>query len=119
MTKQTEPTKLWTPQQVAEVLQISVKTVYKHSVKLGGFYPFGIGRLRFDGERIQKHILRAGKAVLEIRVPLQKKKNNKVRVSNRKASRNSSTRPPEPVATGDSSNGDDRDNLLRHFKRVS
>ena len=39
--------KLLTPNDVAELLQVSVKTVYKHKHQLGGFYPAGLNVLRF------------------------------------------------------------------------
>jgi predicted site-specific integrase-resolvase len=39
--------RLLTPAEVADLLQISVKTVYKNKRKLCGFYPAGIKVLRF------------------------------------------------------------------------
>lgn len=50
MTKQRP--NLLTPSDVAELLQISEKTVYKHREKLGGFNPAGLGVLRFREEII-------------------------------------------------------------------
>ncbi len=44
--------KLLTPEQVADLLQISVKTVYEKSDRFGGFYPAGIRVLRFRQEVI-------------------------------------------------------------------
>ncbi|WP_083927883.1 helix-turn-helix domain-containing protein [Desulfobacter curvatus] len=44
--------KLLTPSDVAELLQISENTVYKHVKKLGGFKPGGIGVWRFRQEVI-------------------------------------------------------------------
>jgi len=44
--------RLLTPADVAELLQISEKTVYKHRKKLGGFNPAGLGVLRFRQEII-------------------------------------------------------------------
>jgi len=38
---------LLTPKDVAELLQISEKTVYKHRRKFCGFNPAGLGVLRF------------------------------------------------------------------------
>jgi hypothetical protein len=43
---------LLTPQEVADLLQISIKSVYKHKHRLGGFFPAGIGTLRFSPEVI-------------------------------------------------------------------
>ena len=34
-----------TPKQVVELLSLSVRTVYDHSTRLGGFYPAGIKAL--------------------------------------------------------------------------
>ena len=44
--------RLLTPPDVAELLQISEKTVYKHQKQLGGFNPAGSGILRFKQEII-------------------------------------------------------------------
>ena len=44
--------KLLTPSDVAELLQNSENTVYKHVKKLGGFKPGGIGVWRFRQEVI-------------------------------------------------------------------
>lgn len=47
MPMQIPPEKLLTPAEVAELLQIAEKTVYKHSRALCGFKPAGLGFLRF------------------------------------------------------------------------
>ena len=52
MPMQTPPEKLLTPAEVAELLQIAEKTVYKHSRALCGFKPAGLGFLRFRREII-------------------------------------------------------------------
>ena len=44
---------LLTPKQVAEMLSISVRTVYDHSIRLGGFYPAGIKALWFRRDVIE------------------------------------------------------------------
>jgi len=44
--------KLLTPNDVAELLQVSAKTVYKHKNSFGGFYPAGLKRLRFKEDII-------------------------------------------------------------------
>ena len=41
---------LLTPSDIAEMLQISEKTVYKHKQKFCGFYPAGLKVLRFSKE---------------------------------------------------------------------
>lgn len=46
------PEPLLTPSDVAELLNISEKTVYKHSEKFCGFKPAGLGILRFRKEII-------------------------------------------------------------------
>jgi len=43
---------LLTPKQVAELLQVSPRTVYDNKHRLGGFYPAGIRVLRFRREII-------------------------------------------------------------------
>ena len=42
------------PKQVAELLYLSVRTVYDHSIRLGRFYPAGIKALRF-----RRHVIEA------------------------------------------------------------
>ena len=44
---------LLTPKQVAEILNLSVRTVYDHRIRLGGFYPAGIKALRFRRDVIE------------------------------------------------------------------
>jgi len=44
---------LLTPKQVAEMLNLSVRTVYDHSIRLGGFYSAGIKALRFRRDVIE------------------------------------------------------------------
>ena len=46
--------KLLTPDQVAELLQVSVATVRRHSRSLGGFYPAHIRVLRFRLEDVER-----------------------------------------------------------------
>lgn len=60
---------LLTPEQVADLLQISVKTVKKASVRqrLGGFYPVGLRALRFRPEVIRGVLAGQGQGV-EIQV---------------------------------------------------
>jgi hypothetical protein len=66
--------RLLTPQEVADLLQISVRTVYGRALSLGGFYPAGIGVLRFNQEVIYG-IMEGQKSqgvVLQFRVPEEK-----------------------------------------------
>lgn len=50
---------LLTPQQVAELLNISVRTVYDNAHKLGGFYPAGIMALRFREDELIERLERS------------------------------------------------------------
>ena len=43
---------LLTPKEVANLLKVSTRTVYDHADDLGGFYPAGIGALRFNQRTI-------------------------------------------------------------------
>jgi hypothetical protein len=51
---------LLTPAQVAELLQVSVRTVMRHAKALGGIYPAGIKCLRFRAEDVERACLRGG-----------------------------------------------------------
>ena len=67
-------TPLLTPTDVASLLQISVRTVYEHAGRLGGFYPLGIRRLRFRPEGINEYLERQKEGVLAVRVPVPRGK---------------------------------------------
>jgi hypothetical protein len=58
---------LLTVEEVAKILKITPRTVYKYRQRLGGFYPFGIKVLRFRREEIYAHLERGRE--LEIPVP--------------------------------------------------
>lgn len=51
-----------TPEDVSSLLQISISTVYKNAVRLGGFYPFGLKVLRFRREVIENGSLEGQEA---------------------------------------------------------
>lgn len=59
---------LLTPEDVADLLQMSVKTVYAHSKRLGGFRPAGIRMIRFKPEVI-RDIMEGQGERLEVPVP--------------------------------------------------
>lgn len=59
--------KLLTPENVAELLQVSVECVYRNKKALCGFYPAGIKVLRFQEEVLNGIIQNS--AGLEVRVP--------------------------------------------------
>lgn len=63
---------LMTPEDVEEVLQISISTVYRNAGRLGGFYPFGLKVLRFNREIIERGHLeeqRPGGLVVQFPTP--------------------------------------------------
>lgn len=62
--------KLLTPKDVAELLNISVRTVYDNAKRLGGFYPFGLRVLRFSPEAIHEHLEGQITKVLRLQVPV-------------------------------------------------
>ncbi len=62
---------LFTPDQVATLLQISTRTVYDNKEKLGGFYPAGIGVLRFRREKIHGYMEGSRNEEMEVRVSIQ------------------------------------------------
>lgn len=62
------PQALLTPADVAELLQIDVKTVYKHQRRLCGFHPAGIRCLRFRREviyDIMEHSARVAAPIID------------------------------------------------------
>ena len=80
---------LLTPDNVAELLQISSKTVYKHKQKLGGFYPAGLRILRFNQEVIHGIMEGQSQEPLVLQVPISGQKLHGERVQGQKRSRNS------------------------------
>jgi predicted transcriptional regulator len=71
---------LLTVEEVADLLKISPRAVYKYRQRLGGFYPFGIRVLRFRREEIYAHLERGRK--LEIPVPVAGEKIFPARIQN-------------------------------------
>lgn len=61
---------LLTVKDVAKFLQISSRTVYDNSRKLGGFYPFGISVLRFKPEVIYGNPKGQGTQILGVPVSI-------------------------------------------------
>jgi len=59
---------LLTPNQVADLLQVSVRTVYENAKRLGGFYPAGIKVLRFKEGVIRGIMEGSAKRPLEVSV---------------------------------------------------
>lgn len=62
------PDPVLTPKDVARLLQISLSAVYKHSRRLGGFYPAGLRSVRFARETIYGFMEGQGSEVLVLPV---------------------------------------------------
>jgi len=71
---------LLTAKDVAKYLQISERTVYDRKRELQGYYPFGIGRLRFRPEVIYGDLEGQGKGALEIPVRVPGGDNDRTRL---------------------------------------
>lgn len=63
---------LLTPDDVAKLLQVSLRTVYANGKRLGGFYPAGIKVLRFREEVIREFMEGQGERNVEIHLPGQR-----------------------------------------------
>jgi hypothetical protein len=59
---------LLTPEEVAGLLQLSVRTIYANARLLGGFYPAGIRALRFRRETI--HAIMEGPQNRQVEIPV-------------------------------------------------
>ena len=88
-------TSLLTPQQVADLLQISVRTVYDHARDLGGFYPAGLRVLRFNPGVIYGYMEGQGKGSLAISVRVPRGGDNRARVQYATGGRSSKRIAPE------------------------
>jgi hypothetical protein len=62
-----------TPEEVSQLLQISIKSVYKHSRDLGGFYLPGMRTLRFSKETLNVCLERQVRT-MEVPVPVPERK---------------------------------------------
>ena len=74
-----------TPDEVAELLQVSSKTVYKHAKSLGGFYLPGIKTLRFSKEALYDNLERQIRE-MAIQDSNQSEEVLRKRISNKKGS---------------------------------
>ena len=81
--------RLLTPSDVADLLQISTKTVYKHQHKFGGFYPAGLGVLRFRQEIIYGIMEGQDSEALVLLFPISKQKLCRQGIQKQTGSRNS------------------------------
>jgi hypothetical protein len=63
--------RLLTPEEVADRLQISIRTVYDNKGRLGGFYPAGIRCLRFRKDVIDGILEGSSAEGLDVQVPVQ------------------------------------------------
>jgi len=91
------PTTLLTAEDVAEILRVGIRTVYKHSKKMGGFYPFGMKCLRFNKVVFYECLERQSKELLSVWVPLQQTKDNRVRIQDKAGSECSRSRTKERI----------------------
>jgi len=62
---------LLTPKQVAKTLSISVRSVYDHAGRLGGFYPAGIKCLRFRAEAINDIMMGQNQEQMRVQAQVQ------------------------------------------------
>jgi len=63
--------RLMTPEDVADLLRISTRSVYDHKDRFGGFYPAGLRVLRFRGEVIRELMEGQGKPNVQVQIPDQ------------------------------------------------
>ncbi len=91
------PEALLTPSDVAELLQISEKTVYKHSGKFCGFRPAGLGILRFRKEIIYGIMEGQDPKTLVLQFPVSDSNLCRKRIPNKKGSGSSKGRKTERV----------------------
>jgi hypothetical protein len=99
---------LLTPNQVAEMLKVSVRTVYGNSRRLGGFYPAGIKVLRFREEVIRGIMEGPGNREMEILLPERRQDIRRGRVRKQGRGQDGQGRPSEAGRFGDR-NGKDGD----------
>jgi excisionase family DNA binding protein len=78
---------LLTPKQVANLLQVSTRTVYDNKHRLRGFYPVGIRRLRFRAEDIDELLEESQDRQVLLRVPVPKEEIYRQRIQNEKGLR--------------------------------
>lgn len=107
---------LLTPQDVADLLQISVKTVYAHAKKLGGFYPLGIQVLRFRAEEIYERLEGTGRISLSL--PVQRDQIQRERIQNAERSKSGRGRAKKGSGIAAKEDGD-RHGLFRYCQTVS
>ncbi|HCY85370.1 MAG TPA: hypothetical protein DHV36_09580 [Desulfobacteraceae bacterium] len=87
------PHNLLTPEDVADLLQVSVKTVYKHKRRLCGFHPAGLRCLRFRRESI--YDIMEGRGQVAISVPDVRGSSREERVSDETRGRRRRGRTPK------------------------
>jgi hypothetical protein len=79
---------LLTPKEVASLLNISIRTVYDHRRDLGGFFPAGIGRLRFSPGVIYGIMEGQEAQDVAVQFPIQRGNIHRERVRKQKGCRN-------------------------------
>ncbi len=101
---------LMTSREVARCLKISVRTVYNNKNRLGGFYPAGLGILRFREDLIYGIMEGQNTQGLEIQLPVSGKGLRRGRPSNQSRSqkgkgRSKSRGPKEYTKTNPARHG--------------
>jgi len=100
-----EPLKLLTPSEVAELLQIAEKTVYKHSKSLCGFKPAGLGFLRFRREIIYGIMEGQDPRRLVLQFPVSERTILNQGLQNKKRSIQSTSRQKKRIKEGSTAAG--------------
>ena len=100
----TKPEALLNPTDVAKLLRISEKTVYKHREKLCGFKPAGLGVLRFRKEIIYGIMEGQDPKTLVLQFPVSKRDLCIERVQNQTRSSDSKRREKKSSEKSTTSN---------------
>ena len=90
---------LLTPEEVAQLLQISIRTVYAQARRLGGFYPAGIRALRFRREAIYAIMEGPQNRQLAVSVPASKVAQEQNRLQNQSRGSGRHGRAPQGAET--------------------
>ena len=98
---------LLTPEEVAGLLHLSLRTIYVNAPRLGGFYPAGIRALRFRRERIYAIMEGPQDRKVPVSVPVPGPAVQQNRVRHQKSSSQSHGRAP-----GGPGDGAERDSTI-------
>ena len=95
---------LLTPEEVAGLLQLSLRTIYANVRRLGGFYPAGIRALRFRREDIHAIMEGPQERTLEVPVSTPGPASRQIRVSGQENGSSGNGKAPREI--GDSQSAD-------------